>query len=152
MATRSFATFLLNGQMFGIDILLIREINRQLDMTAVPHAPNYIKGLLNLRGQVVTLLDLNRRLGLCATEVNETSHNIILKTNQELQTMGSSLQTAPDKVGLLIDDIQDVVIVSESDLEPPPANIGKIDGQFLSSVIKQPDHLISVLSIEKLLK
>lgn len=152
MASRSFATFLLNNQVFGIDILLIREINRQLDMTAVPHAADYIKGLLNLRGQIVTLMDLNLRLGLSSSRVSDTSHNIILKTDQELQSMGCDLVTAPDKVGLLIDDIQDVVIVSEEDLEPPPANIGKIDGQFLSAVIKQPDTLIAVLCVEKLLK
>jgi len=152
MATRSFATFLLNGQVFGIDILLIREINRQLEMTAVPHAADYIKGLLNLRGQIVTLLDLNLRLGLPESTLTETSHNIILKTDNELQSMGSDLVTSPDKVGLLIDDIQDVVIVEEEDLELPPANIGKIDGQFLSGVIKQPNSLIAILSIEKLLK
>lgn len=152
MASRSFATFLLNGQVFGIDILLIREINRQLEMTSVPHAPDYIKGLLNLRGQVVTLLDLSLRLGLPASALGETSHNIILKTDQELQTMGSDLITSPDKVGLLIDDIQDVVIVSEEDMELPPANIGKIEGQFVSGVIKHADDLISVLSVEKLLK
>lgn len=152
MASRSFATFLLNGQVFGIDILLIREINRQLEMTAVPHTADYIRGLLNLRGQVVTLLDLSLRLGMPASELGDSSHNIILKTDQELQTMGSHLMTAPDKVGLLIDDIQDVVIVSEEDLELPPANIGKIDGQFLSGVIKQPDSLIAILCVDKLLK
>lgn len=152
MASRSFATFSLSGQVFGIDILLIREINRQFEMTPVPHAADYIRGLLNLRGQIVTLLDLNLRLGLSPSKLSETSHNIILKTDQELQSMGNNLTSAPDKVGLLIDNIQDVVIVPEEDIEPAPANIGKIDGQFLSGVIKQPDSLISVLCIEKLLK
>lgn len=152
MASRSFATFVLNEQLYGIEILLIREINRQLEMTPVPHAPDYIRGLLNLRGQIVTILDLNKRLGLKNATLSERSHNIILKTDQELQGINKELVTAPDKVGLLVDDIQDVLIVSEEEIELPPANVGKVDGQFLSGVIKQADKLVTILSVEKLLK
>lgn len=152
MASRSFATFVLNDQLYGIEILLIREINRQLEMTPVPHSADYIRGLLNLRGQIVTILDLNKRLGLKDAVLSERSHNIILKTDQELQSINQDLVTAPDKVGLLVDDIQDVLIVSEEEIELPPANLGKVDGQFLSGVIKQPDKLVAILSVEKLLK
>ena len=152
MASRSFATFVLNEQLYGIEILLIREINRQLEMTPVPHAANYIRGLLNLRGQIVTILDLNKRLGLEDTMLSERSHNIILKTVQELQSINKELVTAPDKVGFLVDDIQDVIIVSEEEIELPPANMGKVDGQFLSGVIKQSSQLVAILSVEKLLR
>jgi purine-binding chemotaxis protein CheW len=152
MASRSFATFVLNKQLYGIEILLIREINRQLEMTPVPHATNYIRGLLNLRGQIVTILDLNKRLGLEDTMLSERSHNIILKTDQELQSINKELVTAPDKVGFLVDDIQDVLIVSEEEIEIPPANLGKVDGQFLSGVIKQSNKLVAILSVEKLLR
>ncbi|WP_373531354.1 chemotaxis protein CheW [Vampirovibrio sp.] len=152
MASRSFATFLLNEQHYGIEILLIREINRQLEMTPIPHAADYIRGLLNLRGQIVTILDLNKRLGLKDTQLSERSHNIILKTDQELQNINNELVTAPDKVGFLVDDIQDVLIVSEEDIEFPPANLGKVDGQFLSGVIKQDNKLVAILSVEKLLR
>ena len=156
MASRSFSTFLLSGQLFGIDILVIREINRQLEITPVPHAFDYIRGLLNLRGQIVTILDLNCRLGLEQAIVSDKSHNIILKTEQELQNLDLNREymdlTSTDKVGLLVDDIREVVIVSEDSIEPPPANIGKIDGQFLTGVIKQNNALIAVLSVEKLLK
>lgn len=152
MASRSFATFVLNEQLYGIEILLIREINRQLEMTPVPHAADYIRGLLNLRGQIVTILDLNKRLGLKDTILSERSHNIILKTDQELQSINKELVTAPDKVGFLVDDIQDVLIVSEEEIELPPANMGKVDGQFMSGVIKQSDKLVTILSVEKLLR
>lgn len=157
MASRTFSTFLLSGQLFGIDILVIREINRLLEITPVPHASDYICGLLNLRGQIVTILDLNRRLGLDQIAVSDKSHNIILKTEQELQNLGlnrdyNNLATSTDKVGLLVDDIKEVVIVSEDSIEPPPANIGKIDGQFLTGVLKQNNALIAILSVEKLLK
>jgi purine-binding chemotaxis protein CheW len=152
MASRSFATFVLNEQLYGIEILLIREINRQLEMTPVPHAANYIRGLLNLRGQIVTILDLNKRLGFEDTMLSERSHNIILKTDQELQSINKELVTAPDKVGFLVDDIQDVLIVSEEEIELPPANMGKVDGQFLSGVIKQSSKLVAILSVEKLLR
>ncbi|MBY0405682.1 MAG: chemotaxis protein CheW, partial [Cyanobacteria bacterium] len=84
MATRSFATFHLNEQLFGIDILLIREINKQLDISIVPHSPNYIRGLVNLRGQIVTILDLNKRLSLGDSVLSGNSHNVILKTEAEV--------------------------------------------------------------------
>lgn len=158
MANRSFTTFLLSGQLFGIDILMVREINKQLEITPVPHANEYIRGLLNLRGQIVTILDLNRRLGLEKSKLANDSHNIILKTEQELQAMGihqaesGDYAATSDKVGLLVDDIRDVVIVPEQSIEPPPANMGKIDGQFLTGVIKQNNSLVAVLSVDKLLK
>lgn len=157
MANRSFTTFLLSGQLFGIDILMVREINKQLEITPVPHANEYIRGLLNLRGQIVTILDLNKRLGLEKATVAQDSHNIILKTEQELQALGiepdqGDFAATSDKVGLLVDDIRDVVIVPEQAIEPPPANMGKIDGQFLTGVIKQNNALVAVLSVDKLLK
>jgi purine-binding chemotaxis protein CheW len=105
-----------------------------------------------LRGQIVTILDLNKRLGLEDTMLSERSHNIILKTDQELQSINKELVTAPDKVGFLVDDIQDVLIVSEEEIEIPPANLGKVDGQFLSGVIKQSNKLVAILSVEKLLR
>ena len=157
MASRSYATFLLSGHLFGVDIHMVREINRQLEMTPVPHGADYIRGLLNLRGQIVTIMDLNRRLGLERATLSEHSHNIILKTEQELQSLGlhhdsDDLTISNDKVGLLVDDIRDVVIVPEDSIEPPPANLGKIDGQFLTGVIKQNNALVAILSVERLLK
>ena len=76
---RQFATFRLGGQTFGIDVRIIREINRILDITPLPFSADYVRGLINLRGQIVTILDLGVRLGLPRKATGPDSHNIILK-------------------------------------------------------------------------
>ena len=149
METHSFATFLLNGQLFGVDILLIREINRQLDITSVPHSPQYMRGLVNLRGQIVTVLDLKRRLGMEDTGITEWSHNVILKTDAEvISTRGRFEDFFPlsDKVGLLVDEIADVITVTRDEIMPPPANLVSVDSRFLLGAIKTEKQLISILS------
>lgn len=155
MAARSFTTFQLNEELFGIDILQVREINKQMDMTVVPHAPEYIRGLINLRGQIVTIFDLTKRIGL-EVDDSKPAHVIILKTESEMQNLrgqdgSEDLVFTGDKVGLLVDEIGDVVTVPEENIDLPPANVGKIDGQYLSGVIKLDNSLISVISLQKVL-
>jgi purine-binding chemotaxis protein CheW len=156
MATRSFATFTLNDHLFGIDILLVREINKQLDVTNVPKSPDYIRGLINLRGQIVTILNLGNRLGLDAENDAENSYNIILKTESELDGVRrtesrSDLASCPDKVGLLVESIQDVITVEEDAINPPPANRGRVDGRYLSGVVSFNHQLVSILALDKVL-
>lgn len=156
MATKTFVSFLLENQLFGLDIRLIREINKHLDLTPVPHAANYIRGLVNLRGQIVTVLDLKSRLGLGNAELNDLSHNIILKTESELTETGGeedleNLATAVDKASFLVDNIGDVIAVEPSEIEPPPANIGAVDGKYLLGVVKLENTLVGILSAPKIL-
>lgn len=156
MATRSFATFTLNDHLFGIDILLVREINKQLDVTNVPKSPDYIRGLINLRGQIVTILNLGNRLGLDAEHDADNSYNIILKTEAELDSVRrvegrADLASCPDKVGLLVESIQDVITVDEDAVNPPPANRGRVDGRYLSGVVSFNSQLISILALDKVL-
>ena len=150
-----YSTFRLGDRMFGLDIVLIREINRILDITPVPHAKPFIRGLINLRGQIVTILDLGVRLGLARQELAETSHNIILKTNAELAGMraadGSQPRTATDLVGFLVDAIGDVVEADAGTIEPPSANVSETEGGFLSGVIKTDVGLLVLLDIPEVL-
>jgi len=106
-----YSTFRLGDRLFGLDLMVIREINRILDITPVPHAREYIRGFINLRGQIVTILDLAVRLGLPPQDIGEESHNIILKTNAELASarLGGQHATSTDLVGFLVDAIGDVV-------------------------------------------
>jgi purine-binding chemotaxis protein CheW len=154
---RSFASFYLDDKLYGIDILLVREINRQLDMSPVAHTPDFIKGLVNLRGQIVTILDLKRRLGRHSVNIGQDTHNIILKADNELAGMredmnDETLATCADKVGLLVDAIGDVVNVDDdSAIEPPPANLNDVDGRFLSGVVKLENQLLGVLNVQQIL-
>lgn len=137
MSTQQFVTFRIDSNLLGIDILNVREINRILDITPVQHAPDYIRGLVNLRGQTVTVFDLGIRLGLSLREITAESHNIILKN---------------DTVGLLVDSIGDVVNADETQIKPPPANIGKIESEFVDGVVRLDEKLLVVLSAQRVLE
>ena len=137
MKSRQFVTFGIDDYLLGIDILKVREINRVLDITPVQHARTYVRGLINLRGQTVTVFDLGRRLGLALREIAEESHNIILKN---------------DAVGLLVDSIRDVVVAQDDEIEQPPANVGGIEGKFIEGIVKLEKDLLVILSAEKILE
>ena len=151
-----YATFRLEDRMFGQSIPMVREIIRCYTITPVPHARPHVRGLINLRGQVVTILDLAVRLGMPQREIQDTSHIIILKTSAELASMqsrgeGKGLQTATDMVGFLVDAIGDVVEADEGKVEPPSANVTENEGRFLSGVIKTEAGLLVLLDIKEIL-
>jgi purine-binding chemotaxis protein CheW len=150
-----YSTFRLGDRLFGLDLMMIREINRNLDITPVPHAVVHIRGLINLRGQIVTILDLGVRLGLSRQGVGDESHNIILKTSGELAAMHRDgqplLTTSNDLVGFLVDAIGDVVEANETTIEPPSANVSEAEGRFLSGVLKTDAGLLVLLDINEVL-
>jgi len=151
-----YATFRLEDRLFGQSIPMVREIIRCYTITPVPHSQAHIRGLINLRGQVVTILDLAVRLGMPKREIQDTSHIIILKTSAELASMqsrgeGKGLQTSPDMVGFLVDAIGDVVEADEAKVEPPSANVTEAEGRFLSGVLKTDAGLLVLLDIKEIL-
>lgn len=149
-----YATFQLKDRLFGLDILWVREIIRVFDVTPVPRVAPHIRGLLNLRGQVVTLVDLAVRLGMEAPVITERSHIVILKTTQELSANGTqnlNFKGTVDPVGLLVDSIGDVVEADESKEEAPPANLLDADERFLRGVIKTDAGLLVMLNLQDLL-
>ncbi len=137
MSINQFVTFRIGDHLLGVDILNVREINRILDITPVQHAPDYVRGLVNLRGQTVTVFDLGVRLGLPPREITSESHNVILKN---------------EPVGFLVDSIGNVVNADEAEIKPPPANIGKIESEFVEAVVKQDKELLVVLSATRILE
>lgn len=150
MGRISFATFRLGKQKYGIDISKVREINRSLDLTPVPDALNHVCGLINLRGQIITVFDLNIRFGLPKSDITEKSHNIILKPYRFNSSDDS--HEGGDTVGLIVDSIEDVAEVDDSEIEAPPANIGKVDGTFLTGVMKTDNDLVALLNVGEILK
>lgn len=131
-------TFYVGDLLLGIDIHQVEEINRQLNMTPTPHTPETVRGVVNLRGEVVTVLDLRRALGLDATEICTSSRNVIVNSRGE-------------RIGLLVDRIADVVIASAELVEPPPANVNGIDGRFFTGVYKLESELVVILDVEQVL-
>jgi purine-binding chemotaxis protein CheW len=133
------ATFYVGEALCGIDILNIQEINKQIEVTEVPQSAEYITGVLNLRGRIVTVMDLGKKLGLSSIEMSKDNRNIIVDSEDE-------------QIGLLVDRISDVLIANSSQIELAPANIGNIQGKFFNGVYKTDKSLIGILNIEEVLK
>ncbi len=136
--TVELATFYIGDALCGMDILNVQEINKLMDMTKVPQAPTYVTGILNLRGQIVTVVDLGKKLGLTSTELSESTRNIIVNSENEY-------------IGLLVSSISDVVEAQWDKVEDPPANIGGVQGAFFKGVYKTQDRLIGILDVKKVL-
>ncbi len=155
MAEKQYTTFRLDNDTFGMDILLVREINRSLQITPVEQAPDFVTGLLNLRGQIITVIDLGVRLGLEKRELTAQSRCIVLKTTQELQARHVStalVSGAPtDFVGLLVDSVSDMVTIDDADILPPPANLGQVSDKFLTGVIRLESTLVGLIDVTKIL-
>lgn len=131
-----FTTFYLDGLFFGIDVLKVQEVILYHDMTRVPLAPPEIMGLINLRGQIVTALDLRRRLGLRPRGTDERPLNVVVRTSD-------------GPVSLLVDEIGDVVEVSRDRFEPPPETARGVARELVSGVYKLDERLLLVLDAER---
>ncbi len=134
-----FSTFYVGGALCGIDILNIQEINKHFEITRVPQASDYIKGILNLRGRIVTIIDLGKKLGLAPVTIGKDNRNIIVNSEEE-------------HIGLLVDSISDVVIAKKEDIEPAPSNISGVKGRYFQGVLKTEKQLIGILDIDEVLK
>jgi len=152
---RQLVSFRVGRQLFGIEILLVREIDTCLDCTPVQLAPPYIVGLANLRGQIVTLFDLGERLGL-STRGGGPTHDIMLRSTMDLSLVRSrvhrdDLFTCADPVGLRVDGIGDIVEIADGSIDPVPANVSGVERRFLSGVSLMVDELLLVLDLRQLL-
>jgi purine-binding chemotaxis protein CheW len=133
---QQFCTFYLDGLMFGVDLEKVQEVIRYLELTEIPLAPDVVSGLMNLRGQIVTAIDLRRRLNLAARAEGSQPMNVVIRS-------------ADGAVSLLVDDIGDVVEVTEDSFERPPETLqGKVR-EVIVGVHKLEKNLMHVLSTEK---
>ncbi len=135
--SREYATFFVDGLFFGIDVLQVQEVLRYQEMTQVPLAPSVIEGLINLRGQIVTAVDMRGRLKLRARADGQTPMNAVVRTKE-----GAA-------VSLLVDEIGDVVAVDSETFEPVPDNVDPAARDLLQGVYKLKGRLLLVLDTEK---
>jgi len=123
----------------GIPITRIQEINKQLDMTPVHHAPAYVRGVINLRGQIVTVVDLRVKFDLPPLDLDEERCIVVVRWSGE-------------SIGLLADRIQDIVVADAADILDPPANIRGVTGAFFSGIYPMEQGLVAFLRLPELLK
>lgn len=144
---RSFITIKIGEYLFGIDLQHVREVNRFLDITPVALAPEFVAGLMNLRGQIVTVIDPGIKLHMEKRKISKTSRCVILKTATEDATI-----SLKDILGILVDSIGDIYTVNNSEIEPSPPNVGEIDEQLISGIVKLENELLIILKMETLLQ
>lgn len=138
-AARQLITFYVGEMLVGLEITQVKEINRNLTVSPVPHAHRNLRGVINLRGEVVTVLDLRRVLELPELDISRHSRNVIVRWHSE-------------HVGLLVDRVSDVVNVPTAAVEPPPANLQGIDGKYITGVFTMPDQLLVLLNLTEVLE
>lgn len=132
-------TFYVGDGLCGMDILNVQEINKHMEITKVPQAPECVMGIVNLRGQIVTIIDLCKRLGLPSSDNKSDGCNIIVNSEGE-------------HIGLHVQRISDVVQADWATVEPPPANIGGVQGKYFEGVYKTEKSLIGILDVSEVLR
>jgi len=132
------STFHLGDTMFGIDTLRVQEAIKIPDITMVPRAQKSILGVINLRGRIVTIIDLNSKLGLELSLLTADSRLIIVSWEDE-------------QIGFLVDRIDDVIPIERRDISPPPSNVKGMQGQFFEGVHRSEKGLLVVLNIDAVL-
>ncbi len=127
-------TFNLGSEEYGIDILRVQEINRMVEITQVPRAPHYVEGVINLRGKVIPVIDLRKKLDLPLKERDKNSRIIVCD-------VGGSV------MGMIVDAVSEVLRIPGSTVEPPPNIVVSECADYISGVVKLEERLIMFLDI-----
>ncbi|TAN51235.1 MAG: chemotaxis protein CheW [Methylococcaceae bacterium] len=140
--SRQFLTFLLGGEMFAIDILRIKEIIEYGQVTPVPMVPDFIRGVINLRGSVVPVIYLSIRFGHAPTETTRRTCIVIV----EVECEGGKLD-----IGIIVDSVSEVLEIPDSEIEPPPSFGAKIRADFIDGMGKVDGRFVILLDIARVL-
>jgi purine-binding chemotaxis protein CheW len=134
--SKQFCTFFLDGLFFGVEVLKVQEVIRYQQMTRVPLAPATLKGLINLRGQIVTAVDLRHRLGFPERNTDSLPMNVVVRCDD-------------GAVSLLVDEIGDVVEIDDDVYERPPETLQGLARELILGVYKLKDRLLLILDTER---
>ncbi len=138
MLNHQYCSFQLADQCFGVDVKRVQEVIRYQDMTEVPLAPSSVCGLINLRGQIVTAVDLRSKLGLPPREAGKLPMNVVIRADD-------------GPVSFLVDQIGDVVEPSEQSFEPPPTTLTGPGREYLAGAYKLEEGLLLVLKSDEVI-
>ena len=136
---RQFVEFKIGQEEYGVDILQVKTIERMMPITRVPKAPKFVEGVINLRGEIVPVIDLRKRFDLPSGETTENTRIIIVSVNEIT-------------VGMIVDSATEVVQLSQDAIEPAPSITSSIDSNYLDGVGKIDGKLLILLNVAKLLK
>jgi len=137
-----YLTFLIGGEMFAISILSIKEIIEYGSLTTVPMMPDFIRGVINLRGAVVPVVDLSARFGRTASEVTKRSCIVIIEVEADEEKQD---------VGVVVDSVSEVLEISTAEIEPAPSFGARIRADFISGMGKVDGKFVIILNAERVL-
>lgn len=131
-------TFSISEEEFGVNILKVQEIIRTMEITKVPRAPEFVEGVINLRGKVIPIIDLRRRFNLAPKPHDKNTRIIVIEINNII-------------VGFVVDAVSEVLRIPASTVEPPPPVVAGVDSDYVSGVGKLQERLLIMLDLDKLL-
>lgn len=129
-------TFKLGTEEFGVDILKVQEINKMMNITKIPNAPAFIEGVINLRGKIIPIVDLRKRLGFREQPYDKSTRIIVV----ELEGL---------VLGFIVDSVSEVLRIPENTIEPPPSMVAGIESEYIEGVGKLDDRLLILLELKK---
>jgi len=132
-------TFKLGNEEFGVDILKVQEINRMMDITRIPNAPEFIEGVINLRGKIIPIVDLRKKLGFDNGDegLEKTTRIIVVELDGLV-------------LGFIVDSVSEVLRIPENTIEPAPSIVGGVDSDYIEGVGKLDNRLLILLELKKL--
>ena len=141
--TRQYLTFLLDSEEYGVDILRVQEIKGWEKATLIPNVPDYVKGVMNLRGTIVPVIDLRQRFQLTSREYGPTTVVIVLKVVSE---------QGERTMGIVVDAVSDVYHVGAEHTRPAPDFGGAVDAKFVNGLATVNEQLVILLDIDRLVE
>jgi len=130
-------TFKLENDEFGVDILKVQEINRMMSITKIPNAPAFTEGVINLRGKIIPIIDLRKKLGFESKVYDKSTRIIVVELDGIV-------------LGFVVDSVSEVLRIPRDTIEPPPSIIGNIESDFIEGVGKLQDRLLILLELKKI--
>ncbi len=131
-------SFNIGEEEFGVDILKVQEINRMVDVTRVPNTPEYVDGVINLRGKVIPIIDLRRRFKMERKEKDKNTRIIVVELKGKV-------------LGFVVDAVSEVLRISKSLSEPPPPIIAGIEADYITAIAKLENRLLILLDLDRVL-
>jgi purine-binding chemotaxis protein CheW len=139
--TRKVLTFSLGGEVYGVDILRVKEIRGWSPVTRIPQSPGHLLGVLNLRGVIVPVVDLRVRFGVGAAEFNALTVTIVLSLN---------VDGVPKEFGMVVDSVRDVVDLAPANIRPAPEVGGAQGNEFIEAIATHEEQMLILLNAESL--
>jgi purine-binding chemotaxis protein CheW len=131
-------TFRLDGETYGVNVMQVQEVLRYSSIAPVPGAPDYVLGIINLRGNVVTVIDTRKRFSVGEGDISDSTRIVIVETDEHV-------------VGILVDSVSEVVYLRQSEIESPPNAGHDESARFIQGVCNKNDELLILVELDKML-